>query len=93
MSENTEFPDCCDERFSGIRRKVVYTFKADKGIDMLEETEVYTLVNPRAYLDNSAFYTDRTPNYKGVSTKRGNNPKAIKARRKKNKNKKTHRKK
>lgn len=30
--------------------------------------------------------------YKGNSTKRGNNPKAIKARRKKNKNKKTHRK-
>ena len=30
--------------------------------------------------------------YKGSSTKKGNNPKAIKARRKKNKNKKTHRK-
>ena len=30
--------------------------------------------------------------YKGSSTKSGNNPKAIKARRKKNKNKKTHRK-
>lgn len=29
---------------------------------------------------------------KGSSTKKGNNPKAIKARRKKNKNKKTHRK-
>lgn len=29
--------------------------------------------------------------YKGSSTKKGNNPKAIKARRKKNKNKKTHR--
>ena len=29
--------------------------------------------------------------YKGCSTKKGNNPKAIKARRKKNKNKKTHR--
>ena len=29
---------------------------------------------------------------KGSSTKHGNNPKAIKARRKKNKNKKTHRK-
>ena len=29
--------------------------------------------------------------YKGSSTKSGNNPKAIKARRKKNKNKKTHR--
>lgn len=32
------------------------------------------------------------PRYKGSSTKSGNNPKAIKARRKKNKNKKTHRK-
>lgn len=30
--------------------------------------------------------------YKGSSTKSGNNPKVIKARRKKNKNKKTHRK-
>lgn len=30
-------------------------------------------------------------NYKGSSTKRGCSPKAIKARRKKNKNKKTHR--
>ena len=30
--------------------------------------------------------------YKGSSTKKGNNHKAIKARRKKNKNKKTHRK-
>lgn len=30
--------------------------------------------------------------FKGSSTKSGNNPKAIKARRKKNKNKKTHRK-
>lgn len=30
--------------------------------------------------------------YKGSSTKSGNNPKTIKARRKKNKNKKTHRK-
>ena len=30
--------------------------------------------------------------YKGSSTKKGNSPKAIKAQRKKNKNKKTHRK-
>lgn len=92
MSENTEFPDCCDERFSGIRRKVVYTFKEEKGIEMLKDTEVYTLVDPRAYFGKNAFYTDRTPKYKGSSTKRGDNPKAIKARRKKNKNKKTHRK-
>ena len=34
----------------------------------------------------------RGTSYKGNSTKKGNNPKAIKARRKKNKNKKTHRK-
>lgn len=32
----------------------------------------------------------RTP-YRGSATKSGNNPKSIKARRKKNKNKKTHR--
>lgn len=37
-------------------------------------------------------YSHIGTSYKGSSTKRGNNPKAIKARRKKNKNKKTHRK-
>ena len=37
------------------------------------------------------YYIENT-RYKGSSTKSGNNPKAIKARRKKNKNKKTHRK-
>ena len=37
-------------------------------------------------------YSDIGTSYKGSSTKKGNNPKAIKARRKKNKNKKTHRK-
>ncbi len=37
-------------------------------------------------------YTDTGTSYKGSSTKKGNNPKAIKARRKKNKNKKTHKK-
>lgn len=36
-------------------------------------------------------YFDINTSYKGSSTKKGNNPKAIKARRKKNKNKKTHR--
>lgn len=34
---------------------------------------------------------DINTSYKGSSTKKGKNPKAIKARRKKNKNKKTHR--
>ena len=37
-------------------------------------------------------YSRMGTSYKGSSTKKGNNPKAIKARRKKNKNKKTHRK-
>ena len=37
------------------------------------------------------YLTGFTKPFKGSSTKRGNNPKAIKARRKKNKNKKTHR--
>ena len=37
-------------------------------------------------------YSHIGTSYKGSSTKKGNNPKAIKARRKKNKNKKTHRK-
>jgi hypothetical protein len=38
------------------------------------------------------YLTGFTKPFKGSSTKSGNNPKAIKARRKKNKNKKTHRK-
>lgn len=91
MEDRIKIPECCDERFSGIREKVTYIFKADRGIDMIKDTAVYTFENPRAYLDNSLFYKDRQPNYKGSSTKSGNSIKAIKARRKKNKNKKTHR--
>ena len=91
MEDGIEIPECCDERFSGIRKNVTYTFKADKGIDMIKDTAVYTFENPRAYLDDQAFYTNRTNNYKGSSTKHGCNLKAVKARRKKNKNKKTHR--
>lgn len=56
-----------------------------------DDNKVYTFENPRAYLDDSLFYNDRQTNYKGSSTKSGNSIKAIKARRKKNKNKKTHR--
>ena len=56
---------------------------------MIKDTAVYTFENQRAYLDDRLFYQNRMPNYKGSSTKRGNNLKAIKARRKKNKNKKT----
>lgn len=91
MEDGTEIPECCDERFSGIRKKVTYTFKGDKGIDMIKDTAVYTFENPRFYLDDSLFYNDRQTNCKGSSTKSGNSIKAIKARRKKNKNKKTHR--
>ena len=32
MEDRTEIPECCDERFSGIRKKVTYIFKADRGI-------------------------------------------------------------
>lgn len=92
MEDRTEIPECCNSRFSGIREKVTYIFKADRGIDMIKDTAVYTFENPRAYLDDSLFYHDRQTNYKGSSTKSGNSIKAIKARRKKNKNKKTHRK-
>lgn len=45
-------------------------------------SKLFSMTNP--YIENTR--------YKGSSTKSGNNPKAIKARRKKNKNKKTHRK-
>ena len=43
--------------------------------------------SPTAYASHSG-----NTLYKGSSTKKGGSPKAIKARRKKNKNKKTHRK-
>lgn len=91
MEDRTEIPECCDSRFSGIRKKVTYIFKADRGIDMIKDTAVYTFENSHAYLDDSLFYKDRRPNYKGSSTKHGCNLKAVKARREKNKNKKTHR--
>lgn len=50
--------------------------------------DVYSMVE---LFSRAKPYTNNT-RYKGSSTKSGNNPKAIKARRKKNKNKKTHRK-
>ena len=55
----------------------------------MEEAAMYTdLFN--ATLNN--LYSHIGTSYKGSSTKKGKNPKEIKARRKKNKNKKTHRK-
>lgn len=56
-----------------------------------DDNEVYTIVNTRACLDDQVFYPCGQTNYKGSSTKHGCNLKAVKARRKKNKNKKTHR--
>lgn len=32
MEDRIEIPECCDERFSGIREKMTYIFKADRGI-------------------------------------------------------------
>ena len=58
---------------------------------MFDYKEVYTIVNPRVLLDDQEFYPCGQTNYKGSSTKHGCNLKAVKARRKKNKNKKTHR--
>lgn len=44
------------------------------------------------FLDDSSLKLELPPNgYKGNSTKEGSNPKAIAKRRKRNKNKKTHR--
>ena len=51
---------------------------------------VYMFGNAYKYRLSKA-YSNTINTYKGSSTKEGNNPKAIKARRKKNKNKKTHR--
>ena len=59
----------------------------------MEEVAMYVDLFDVAYaskLSNACSHI-RT-SYKGSSTKKGNSPKAIKARRKKNKNKKTHRK-
>lgn len=62
-------------------------------ISAIEEAAamVYMFENANKYRLNKAYSNIIIP-YKGSSTKKGNNPKAIKARRKKNKNKKTHRK-
>lgn len=60
-------------------------------ISAIEEaaTMVQMFENPNKLGLNNA-YSNKINPYKGSSTKKGNNPKAIKARRKKNK--KTHRK-
>lgn len=62
-------------------------------ISAIEEAAamVYMFENADKYRLNKAS-SNIINSYKGSSTKKGNNPKAIKARRKKNKNKKTHRK-
>ena len=51
-------------------------------VELFNVTNKYRITKPYS----------RGTSYKGNSTKKGNNAKAIKARRKKNKNKKTHRK-
>lgn len=63
-------------------------------VQAMKEVAMYADLFDIAYcskLGNTYLHTGNTL-YKGSSTKKGNNPKAIKARRKKNKNKKTHRK-
>ena len=58
----------------------------------MEEAAMYAdLFNVAMASKLSNTYSHIGTSYKGSSTKKGNNPKAIKARRKKNKNKKTHR--
>lgn len=62
-------------------------------VQAMKEAAMYPDLFDIAYcskLGNTYLHTGTS--YKGSSTKSGNNPKAIKARRKKNKNKKTHRK-
>lgn len=59
----------------------------------MEEAALYVVLfhaSMASKLSNT--YSHIGTSYKGSSTKKGNNLKAIKARRKKNKNKKTHRK-
>ena len=52
-------------------------------VDLFHSATSSRLSNTYSHIGNTL--------YKGSSTKKGNNPKAIKARRKKNKNNKTHR--
>lgn len=57
--------------------------------------EDYPIGNPQGYpnvIEALCYLMGVSYPIKGSSTKRGNNPKAFKARRKKNKNKKTHKK-
>lgn len=63
------------------------------GSAMIEEsaTMVRMFESVNLYKINKGYSNILNP-YKASSTKKGYNPKAIKARRKKNKNKKTHRK-
>lgn len=59
----------------------------------MEEAAMYVdLFNVAMASKLSNIYSYIGTSYKGSSTKKGKNPKVIKARRKKNKNKKTHRK-
>lgn len=59
----------------------------------MKEVAMYADLFDAAFGSKSSnTYSHIGTSYKGSSTKSGNNPKAIKARRKKNKNKKTHRK-
>ena len=51
--------------------------------------DIYSVYSMAKLFSRAKPYVENT-RYKGSSTKYGNNPKAIKARRKKNKNKKTH---
>lgn len=53
--------------------------------------DIYSVYSMVKLFSRAKPYVENT-RYKGSSTKYGNSPKAIKARRKKNKNKKTHRK-
>lgn len=58
----------------------------------MEETAMYADLFAASMASKlSNIYSGIGTSYKGSSTKKGKNPKAIKARRKKNKNKKTHR--
>lgn len=36
MEDRTEIPECCESIFPGIRKKVTYIFKADRGLGMNE---------------------------------------------------------
>lgn len=94
MYGRTTITECFSEDLPDIptSRKIKLSFGADEKIQLSEDAVTYKYIHsPRVCLGEGLFYRGRAISDKVHSVKRGNILKAIRARRKKNKNKKTHR--